>query len=95
MLIRAIEDVALDISWPQTGFALTEDYDAATGDFKGLTVPIEDGPAVVTDDTYLVASAQRAREPAATQAGSALDEIGTTAPAPDAITDKLREGVKW
>ncbi len=69
VLIRAIEDVAMDIAWPQTGFALAAGYDAATGDFHGLTVPIEDGPAVVTDDTYLVAphvaSAQRTREQAA------------------------------
>ena len=74
VLIRAIEDVAMDIAWPQTGFALALDYDAASGDFKGLTVPIEDGPISVTDDTYLVAphvaSAQRAREQAAAESSS-------------------------
>ena len=86
VLIRAIQDVALDIAWPQTGFTLPGDYDAATGDFKGLTDPIEDGPAVVADDTYLVASATRAFEPAAAQASSALDEIGTTAPSPSTPT---------
>lgn len=84
VLIRAIEDVALDIAWPQTGFALADDYDSATGDFRGLTVPIEDGPAVVTDDTYLVAphvaSAQRAREQAATEASRPDAESGTSAP---------------
>jgi predicted AAA+ superfamily ATPase len=72
VLLRAIEDVALDIAWTETGFALADGYDAATGDFKGLTVPAEDGPAVVTDDTFLVAphvaSAQRVREQAARQA---------------------------
>ncbi|MBU2074163.1 MAG: DUF499 domain-containing protein [Actinobacteria bacterium] len=74
VLIRAIEDVAMDIAWPQTGFALALDYDAESGDFKGLTVPIEDGPISVTDDTYLVAphvaSAQRAREQAAAESSS-------------------------
>lgn len=74
VLIRAIEDVAMDIAWPQTGFALALDYDAESGDFKGLTVPIEDGPISVTDDTYLVAphvaSAQRAREQSAAQSSS-------------------------
>lgn len=74
VLIRAIEDVAMDIAWPQTGFALALDYDAESGDFRGLTVPIEDGPISVTDDTYLVAphvaSAQRAREQAAAESSS-------------------------
>ncbi|NHA68755.1 DUF499 domain-containing protein [Phycicoccus flavus] len=74
VLIRAIEDVAMDIAWPQTGFALAVDYDAESGDFKRLTVPIEDGPISVTDDTYLVAphvaSAQRARELSAAQSSS-------------------------
>lgn len=83
VLIRAIEDVALDIAWLQTGFALAEGYDAATGDFKGLTLPVEDGPAVVTDDTYLVAphvaSAQRAREQAAAQASASVGEVGSAA----------------
>lgn len=83
VLICAIEDVAMDITWPQTGFALALDYDAASGDFKGLTVPIEDGPAAVTDDTYLVAphvaSAQRIREERATQARASADEAATPA----------------
>jgi predicted AAA+ superfamily ATPase len=92
VLIRAIEDVAMDIAWPQTGFALALDYDAESGDFKGLTVPIEDGPISVTDDSYLVAphvaSAQRAREQAAAESSSpvAVDtqlspSNGPTAPA--------------
>ena len=92
VLIRAIEDVAMDIAWPQTGFALALDYDAESGDFKGLTVPIEDGPISVTDDTYLVAphvaSAQRAREQAAAESSSPVagdtqlsPSNGPTAPA--------------
>ena len=80
----------MDIAWPQTGFALAVDYDAATGDFKGLTVPIEAGPAVVTDTTYLVApqvaSAQRAREQAVTETSTTFAEPKTNAPSMSTAT---------
>ncbi len=86
VLVRAIEDVAMDIAWTQTGFALADDYDSTTGDFKGLTVPLEDGPAVVTDDTYLVAphvaSAQRAREHAVRQSVQPVGPFDSPQPAP-------------
>ncbi|QRY48233.1 hypothetical protein JVX93_16505 [Mycolicibacterium boenickei] len=87
VLVRAIEDVTLDIARLQKGFALAEDYAAATGEFKGLTVPIEDAPAVVSDEKYLVAShvatAQRAREKAAAaQSTVAIGGVETTATSP-------------
>lgn len=86
VLVRAIEEVAMDIAWTQTGFALADDYDSATGEFKGLNVPLEDGPAVVTDDTYLVAphvaSAQRAREHAVRQSVQPVDPLDSPQPAP-------------
>jgi predicted AAA+ superfamily ATPase len=72
VLLRAIEDAVMDIAWTQQGFALADGYDASTGDFAGLVVPLEDAPHAVTDDTYLVAphvaNAQRARERAAKNA---------------------------
>lgn len=86
VLVRAIENVTLDIARLQKGFALAEDYAAATGEFKGLTVPIEDAPAVVSDERYLVAShvatAQRAREKAAAQSTVAIGGVETTATSP-------------
>lgn len=90
VLIRAIEDVALDIAWLQTGFALAVGYDPESGDFKGLTVPIEDGPIPITDDTYLVAphvaSAQRARAQAAAQSSSPV-AVDIEQPLSDGPTD--------
>ncbi|MFC7501531.1 Swt1 family HEPN domain-containing protein [Nocardioides sp. CPCC 206347] len=94
VLVRAIEDAAMDIAWTQTGFALADDYDATTGDFMGLTVPLEDGPAVVTDDTYLVAphvaSAQRAREQAAIRSSEPAVQVRTSEPT---STDPLAPSV--
>jgi hypothetical protein len=86
VLMRAIEDVVMDIAWAQTGFALADDFDSASGDFKGLTVPLEDDPSVVTDDTYLVAphvaSAQRAREQAAVRPSEPAVGTRTSDPVP-------------
>lgn len=86
VLLRAIEDVVMEIAWTQTGFALADDYDSTTGDFGGLTLPLEDGPAVVTDDTYLVAphvaTAQRARELAALRSDEQTVQVPTLAPTP-------------
>ena len=101
VLIRAIEGVVMDIAWPQTGFALALDYDAASGEFEGLTVPIEDGPAIVNDDTYLVAphvaSAQRTREERAAQARALSQVVETPAQpstnvSPPAVTPQAAAG---
>lgn len=93
VLIRAVEDVGQEIAWSQSGFALADDYDAATGEFKGLTVPIEDGPARVSDDTYLVAphvaSAQRAREQAITELTPSAAEAGMTGRSAETDTSPL------
>lgn len=91
----------MDIAWPQTGFALALDYDAASGEFEGLTVPIEDGPAIVNDDTYLVAphvaSAQRTREERAAQARALSQVVETPAQpstnvSPPAVTPQAAAG---
>lgn len=74
VLIRAIEDVVVDVAWTEQGFALADAYDSESGDFGGLIIPLEDSAPPVTDDTFLVAphvaSAQRAREEAARKAAA-------------------------
>ena len=83
VLVRAIEDVVVDIAWTEQGFALAADYDSGSGEFGGLVVPLEDSAPPITDDTFLVAphvaSAQRAREEAAKKAAvqPAPDEPST------------------
>ena len=66
VLVRAVGEAMLDIAWADQGFALAAGYDAATGDFSGLGIPLEDDFAAINDDTYLVAPqvalAQRKRE---------------------------------
>ena len=83
VLMRAIEDVVVDIAWTKQGFALANDYDAGSGEFGGLVVPLEDSAPPITDDTFLVAphvaSAQRAREDEAkkTDPEPAIDGVYT------------------
>lgn len=85
-LMREIEDDVMDIAWAQPGVALADDFDSASGDFKGLTVPLEDDPSVVTDETCLVApyvaSEQRAREQAAVRPSEPAVGTRTSDPVP-------------
>ena len=67
VLLDAIASAMTDAAWEQIGFALAEGYDAESGDFLGLRIPLEDkAPAAVTDSMLLVspvlARAQRDRE---------------------------------
>ncbi|MDJ1113391.1 Swt1 family HEPN domain-containing protein [Microbacterium dauci] len=76
VLLDAIAGAMTDPAWEQLGFALADGYDAETGDFEGLRIPIEDAaPPVVTDTMLLVsprlATEQRARETAAARARTA------------------------
>ena len=85
VLIRAIEDVVVDIAWTEQGFALAAAYDSESGDFGGLVVPLEDGAPLITDDTFLVAphvaSAQRAREEVAKKGAAQANSNDTDTPA--------------
>jgi len=70
VLLDAISAAMRDAAWEQVGFALADGYDAETGDFVGLRLPLEDAvPAAIVDSTLLVspwlARAQREREKAA------------------------------
>lgn len=67
VLLDAIAGAMTDPAWEQLGFALADGYDADSGDFLGLLVPIEDAaPAAIIDSMLLVnprlAVEQRARE---------------------------------
>ena len=72
VLTDAISGAMTDAAWEQIGFALADGYDAESGDFVGLRVPLEDTMTVITDSTLLVNSAlarsQRDRETAARKA---------------------------
>lgn len=63
---RAVLDVLGDIGWETGGFALARGYDAETGDFVGLVLPLAGRMSRVDDETLLVtsnlASAQYERE---------------------------------
>ncbi len=52
--------------WEQEGFALADDYDAATENYRALVLPTDGAPVAVTDATLIVqperAHAQRAAE---------------------------------
>jgi hypothetical protein len=67
VLVRALEESLFDVAFLDTGFALATGFDSATGDFLGLTVPLEDTEFGPFDDKALVvrpdlAVAQRRRE---------------------------------
>jgi hypothetical protein len=67
VLLDAIEGAMTDPAWERLGFALADAYDAESGDFDGLRIPIEDtAPAGIRDDMLLVkpslARAQQERE---------------------------------
>lgn len=67
VLLDAIAGAMTDPAWEQLGFALADGYDADSGDFIGLRVPIEDAaPPAITDSMLLVsprlAVEQRVRE---------------------------------
>lgn len=67
VLVRALEETLLDVAFADTGFALATGFDSTTGDFHGLSVPLEDTEFGPFDETTLVvrpdlAVAQRQRE---------------------------------
>ncbi|WFR83891.1 Swt1 family HEPN domain-containing protein [Arthrobacter sp. Y-9] len=67
VLLTAVAGAMSDPAWAQIGFALADAYDAESGDFIGLRIPLEDAePPVILDSTLLVrpalARAQRDRE---------------------------------
>jgi hypothetical protein len=67
VLVRALEESLLDAAFVETGFAFATGFDSTTGDFLGLTVPLEDTEFAPFDDKTLVvrpdlAVAQRQRE---------------------------------
>lgn len=67
VLLDAIQAVFDDPAWQSVGFALADGYEAATGDFSGLRVPLSDqAPPGIADSMLLVspalALAQRERE---------------------------------
>lgn len=67
VLVRALEESLLDVAFADAGFALATGFDSATGDFRGLAVPLEDTEFGPFDDKTLVvrpdlAVAQRQRE---------------------------------
>ena len=86
VLTDAITGAMTDAAWEQIGFALADGYDAASGDFVGLRLPLEDHMAVISDSTLLVspvlARSQRDRETAAKNAAAANGPVsgeGTSA----------------
>ncbi|WP_418003004.1 Swt1 family HEPN domain-containing protein [Mycobacterium sp. PDNC021] len=67
VLVRALEESLLDAAFVETGFALATGFDSATGDFLGLSVPLEDTEFGPFDEKTLVvrpdlAVEQRKRE---------------------------------
>lgn len=67
VLIEAIRSIMDDPGWTGQGFALATGYDDTTGDYAGLTVPLEDDLSFVIEDSTLLvqprlATAQRERE---------------------------------
>jgi len=91
VLLDAIASAMTDPAWEQIGFALADGYDAESGDFIGLRLPLEDpAPAAIIDSMLLVspalAIAQREREKAAAAAAPhqavADANAGETSPAP-------------
>lgn len=54
VLIRALEESLFDAAFLHTGFALASGFDDATGDFRGLAVPLEDVEFGPFDGTTLV-----------------------------------------
>ncbi|WPR64381.1 Swt1 family HEPN domain-containing protein [Glutamicibacter protophormiae] len=75
VLLDAVSAVFAEPAWLEVGFAVAEGYDADTGDFIGLRIPLEDPPpSLLTDSVLLVspalASSQRAREKSAALAGA-------------------------
>ncbi|MBD0022536.1 DUF499 domain-containing protein [Gordonia pseudamarae] len=67
VLVRALEETLFDSAFVDTGFALATGFDSTTGDFLGLTVPVEDTEFGPFDEKTLVvrpdlAVAQRERE---------------------------------
>lgn len=89
VLVRALEESLLDAGFVETGFALATGFDASTGDFVGLAVPLEDTEFGPFDERTLVvrpdlAVEQRKRE----QAGEGEQEHGpspTPKPGPGPI----------
>jgi len=81
----------MDVAWTEQGFALAASYDATSGDFAGLTLPLDDDLPVISDDTYLVAphvaTAQRAREQVAKAAAGAASQTAPESPAIVTTTD--------
>lgn len=83
VLTSSLRDVLHDVGWATKGFALATGLDDATGDFKGLAVPLEDLDfAPIEDSTLLVrpdlATEQRSREREAERARRAGE--GTRGP---------------
>ncbi|HMM48987.1 MAG TPA: DUF499 domain-containing protein, partial [Miltoncostaeaceae bacterium] len=64
------------ILWQQEGFALADGYDETTARYRGLTLPDDRRPIVLTDGTLIVrperAVAQRAAEAAEAQAAAPM-----------------------
>lgn len=87
VLLDAIAAAMGDAAWEQIGFAIADGYDAETGDFIGLRLPLEDpAPAAIVDSMLLVspalARAQRDREEEraeAAAAAAAVEPPGTVA----------------
>lgn len=83
VLLDAVGAVFNEPAWSEVGFAVAEGYDAGTGDFIGLRIPLEDpSPPLLADSVLLVspvlASSQRARETAEVLAGASNQESGDT-----------------
>ncbi|WP_157002068.1 DUF499 domain-containing protein [Agromyces laixinhei] len=84
VLLDAIAGAMTDAAWEQIGFALADGYDAETGDFVGLRLPLEDAaPAAIVDSMLLVspalARAQREREEARARAAAAAGSASGSA----------------
>lgn len=82
VLLDAISAVFDDVAWEAVGFALADGYDAETGNFSGLRLPLSDQPPSVISDSMLLVSPvlandQRKREDEHKAAASGVD--GTTA----------------
>lgn len=101
VLTDAVRDVMGDAGWSQSGFALADGYDEASGDFLGLRVPFENDAPVIIDSTLLVAPnlalAQFERELVRTapqQAPHSSDHPDDgQQPRPDSQTDAGRQPV--
>ena len=89
VLTTALPDVLFDAGWADRGFALATGYDSASGNYRGLSIPLEDHDfSPVDEQTLLVrpelATAQRQRE---------REEARAAAPAPSPVVPAPGPGV--